>query len=98
MKDPKGIVDTLANHYEQHFTEPTPDMNNVMHQKFISIYNKIALLPNIPLDIIPINEIIKEWRKMSSKISTDSVGTSAFLLKKLPEQYLKIITVLFNKC
>ncbi|CAF2985258.1 unnamed protein product [Rotaria sp. Silwood2] len=98
MKNPKDIVDTLANHYERHFAEPTPDMNNVIQQKYISIYDKIALLPNIPLDPIPINEVIKEWRKMSSKKSTDSVGTSAFLLKKLPEQYLNIMTVLFNKC
>ncbi|CAF3716351.1 unnamed protein product [Rotaria sp. Silwood1] len=98
MKNPKDIVDTLANHYERHFAEPTPDMNNVIQQKYISIYDKIALLPNIPLDPIPINEVIKEWRKMSSKKSTDSVDTSAFLLKKLPGQYLNIMTVLFNKC
>ncbi|CAF3184345.1 unnamed protein product [Rotaria sp. Silwood2] len=56
MKNPKDIVDTLANHYERHFAEPTPDMNNVIQQKYISIYDKIALLPNIPLDPIPINE------------------------------------------
>ncbi|CAF2955105.1 unnamed protein product [Rotaria sp. Silwood2] len=56
MKNPKDIVDTLANHYEQHFAEPTPDTNNVIQQKYIAIYNKIALLPNIPLDPIPINE------------------------------------------
>ncbi|CAF3370823.1 unnamed protein product, partial [Rotaria sp. Silwood2] len=56
MKNPKDIVDTLANHYERHFAEPTPDMNNVIQQKYISIYDKIALLSNIPLDPIPINE------------------------------------------
>ncbi|CAF1165560.1 unnamed protein product, partial [Rotaria sordida] len=56
MKNPKDIVDTLANYYQRHFAEPTPDMNNIIQQKYISIYDKIALLPNIPLDPIPINE------------------------------------------
>ena len=44
-----------------------------------------------------INPIVREWKKVSPKKSTDSVETSAFLLKKLSEVYISIVTVLFNK-
>lgn len=37
-------------------------------------------------------------RMKNSKKSLDSVNTSAFMLKQLPDEYLNTITVLFNKC
>ena len=96
--DPKEIVETLANHYEEHFAEPKPDVNNPFHQKVLSIYESISLMPNIPLEKISINEVMKEWKKFAPKKSTDSMETSALLLKKLPDEYLNILTILFNKC
>jgi len=36
--------------------------------------------------------------KIFTKKSLDSMKTSAFLLKNLPIEYMKIITILFNKC
>jgi uncharacterized protein (UPF0147 family) len=98
VKDPKEIVDILAKHYEKHFAEPKHDEKNVIHQKCISIYEQISYIPNIPLESISITEVLKEWKRFSPKKSTDSVGTSAFLLKNLPEIYINIITILFNKC
>jgi hypothetical protein len=96
--DPEIIVDTLANHFEEHFAEPQYDENNRVHKKCISIYEQLSYMPNIPLDNISINEVRAEWKKFAPKKSTDSVGTSAFLLKMLPDEYLNIITILFNKC
>ena len=96
--NPKEIIETLADYYEEHFAEPLPDLNNPFHQKVMSMYESISYMPNIPLEKISINEVIREWRKFSSKKSTDSVETSAFLLKKLPEEYLNILTILFSKC
>ena len=55
-------------------------------------------MSNIPLDNISINEVSIQWKKFSPKKSTDSVGTSAFLLKNLPEAYVNIITILISKC
>lgn len=45
---------------------------------------------NISLEKISISELTREWKKFSPKKSADSVETSAFLLKKLPEKYLNI--------
>ena len=72
IKDPKVIVEKLGNHYEQHFSEPTSVENNPVHQKYLNIYNKIAYLPSIPLDKITINEVVREWKKISLKKSTVS--------------------------
>ncbi|CAF4425985.1 unnamed protein product, partial [Rotaria magnacalcarata] len=55
-------------------------------------------IPNIPIESITLNEVELEWNKFKSKKSSDSAGTSAFLLKQLPKKYINIITVLFNKC
>jgi hypothetical protein len=52
----------------------------------------------MPLEQITMDEVEKQWRKFRPKKSTDSVNTSAFLLKKLPSNYMNIVTVLFNKC
>jgi hypothetical protein len=73
-------------------------MNNPFHRECLSIFNKIASTPNLPLDKISITEVINAWKKFAPKKSTDSVETSAFLLKKLPDEYINIITVLFNRC
>ena len=98
IKDPKVIVEKLGNHYEQHFSEPTSDENNRVHQNYLNIYNKIAYLHSIPLDKITLNEVVREWEKISPKKSMDRVQTSASLLKKLPEVSISIVLVLFNKC
>ena len=50
MKDPKKIVDILADHYEKHFEESIPNLNNPFHQECLSIYENIAYTPNIPLE------------------------------------------------
>ncbi|CAF4980711.1 unnamed protein product, partial [Rotaria sp. Silwood1] len=98
IHDPESIVDTLANHYEKHFAEPQHDENNIVHQRCILFYEQLGYMPNIPIDNISINEVSTAWKKFAPKKSTDSVGTSAFLLKNLPDAYVNIITILFNKC
>ena len=97
VTDEREIVEILANYYEKHFAEPIPDENNREQGRCISTYEQIAYLSNIPLETITTNEVIMEWKKMKPTKSTDSVDTSAFLLKKLPIEYMNIITILFNK-
>ncbi|CAF3875077.1 unnamed protein product [Rotaria sp. Silwood1] len=86
-------LDLLADHYEKHFDEPEPDNNNPFHCECLSIYDQISRAPTLPLESISIIEVIKEWKKFAPKKSTDSTDTSAFLLKKLPNEYINIITV-----
>ncbi|CAF3563883.1 unnamed protein product, partial [Rotaria socialis] len=92
------IVEILANYFEKHFHEPEYDKSNSEHLLAIERFNQIEYTPNMPLEPITMNEVQLEWKKFKPKKSSDSVGTSAFILKQLPEQYLGIITVLFNKC
>jgi hypothetical protein len=50
------------------------------------------------IEPIEIEEVYKQWLKMSSKKSTDIMDTSAYLLKCLPVEYMSVIIVMFNKC
>lgn len=82
---------------KKHFAELVPDINNAFHKRCNSIYEQIAWSLNIPLETISINKVIRECSKFSSTKSTDSVDTSAFLLKTISNEYIKLITVSFNK-
>ncbi|CAF4438761.1 unnamed protein product [Rotaria socialis] len=73
-------------------------MRNQTHQQAIDIFNNLAYLPPIPLTQIKHEEVLHEWKNMLPNKSSDSTGTSAFILKKLPIEYVTTITVLFNKC
>ncbi|CAF3364924.1 unnamed protein product [Rotaria socialis] len=92
------IVDKVADFFEEHFQEPKHDLNNPAHTEAIISYNQIEYTPNIPLEQITILEVNNEWKKFKGKKSTDSMGTSAYMLKQLPQEYITIITILFNKC
>lgn len=98
LKDPVTIVEALADHYEKHFASPEYDKLNFAHNQSVGDYEMIGKLPNFSLETIKYEEVVKEWNKFRAKKSTDSMNTSAFLLKKLPQQYLTTITVLFNRC
>lgn len=98
LTNQKEIVNILANYYEKHFSAPKHDPLNESHQQSINIFNALSYTPAIPLQQITLEEVTKEWKKFLPKKSSDSTGTSAFILKKLPVEYLQIITVLFNKC
>lgn len=98
ITDPKKIVDVLANHYEEHFQQPQHDENNLKHINAINVFENLQYLPAIPLEQIKYQEVLREWKNLSPKKSTDSAGTSAFILKQLPDEYIQIMTVLFNKC
>ncbi|CAF5030469.1 unnamed protein product, partial [Rotaria socialis] len=67
ITDPKEIADTLANHYEQHFSTPQHDMRNQTHQQAIDVFNNLAYLPPIPLTQIKYEEVLQEWKKMLPK-------------------------------
>ena len=95
---PEVIVEMLANHYEKHFATPNYDIYNPMHIHALEVYDEIASLPELPLEQIKIEEVEREWKKFQPKKSIDSANTSAFLLKKLPIQFISIITTLFNRC
>ncbi|CAF1627379.1 unnamed protein product, partial [Rotaria sp. Silwood1] len=56
IKQPRKIVDLLADHYEKHFDEPEPDNNNPFHFECLSIYDKISRAPTLPLEPISIIE------------------------------------------
>jgi hypothetical protein len=98
ITNPKKIVDVLADHYEKHFDAPVMDPTNNIHNEAIDVYTDLSYTPNIPLDQIKLEEVEREWKKFQPKKSLDSAGTSAFILKKLPTEYLGTIAVLFNKC
>ncbi|UJR12216.1 hypothetical protein I4U23_016393 [Adineta vaga] len=97
ITDSQKIVDILADFYEEHFKEPSFDQNNPMHRSAVEKISQIDYTPNIPLEQISILEVTKEWKKFKGKKSTDSAGTSAYMLKQLPFEYMNIITILFNK-
>ncbi|CAF3502804.1 unnamed protein product [Rotaria sp. Silwood1] len=97
-RDPQVVVNTLGDFYDTHFSEPNFDPSNACHRRYLAIYTQIAYTPNIPLEQITYEEVIKEWKKFLPKKATDSIDTSAFLLKKLPLKYLEIITILFDRC
>jgi hypothetical protein len=97
-KDPQNIVNQLGNFFENHFSLPEHNTDNTTHTRSIIAYEQIGYLPNMPLSLITLNQVEKQWLKFSPKKSLDSMKTSAFLLKNLPIEYMKIITVLFNKC
>lgn len=92
------IADTVANFSEKHFQEPAYDINNPVHREAIDSFKQVEYMPKVPLEQISIIEVISEWKKMKGRKSTDSAGTSAFMLKQLPQEYMQIITILFNKC
>ena len=98
VKNPTEIVDILADHFEKHFSSPQHDQKNKIHKKAIEIFDSVSYIPSMPLEPIKFEEVIREWNKFQPKKSNDSVGTSAFILKKLPLDYLGTITILFNKC
>jgi hypothetical protein len=98
IKNNQEIVNMLADHYEKHFELPIHDINNPFHIECINAYNEIENGPNLPLQNIEYEEVLKQWKKLASKKSLDSTNTSAYLLKNLPSEYINVITVLFNKC
>ena len=98
ITDQNEIVNVLATYYEKHFSTPQHDTLNESHQQSINIFNSLRHTPAVPLQQITYEEVLREWKKFLPKKSSDSIGTSAFILKKLPVEYLKIVTVLFNTC
>ncbi|CAF1186396.1 unnamed protein product [Adineta ricciae] len=97
MKDPQAIADTLAEHYEKHFEQPTFDKKNAVHVNAMKIYEKVSQLPDVSLGNITLQEVMNTIEKAKKKKSTDAEGLSAFLLSKLPSEYMQIFTIAFNK-
>ena len=96
-RDKQKIADQLGTFFEHHFSKPTPDTANEIHNKYMTAYDNIAHLPNMPLNPITYMQVYMNWKKFSPKKSLDSMKTSAYLLKNLPIEYLNVFTVLFNK-
>jgi hypothetical protein len=97
IKNPQTIVDTLANHYEKHFESPMHDHRIPEHVEAIEEYQRISNLPNLSLEPISIEEVQAAWKRIQNKKSTDSDDISAFHLKQMPEEFLMIITIGFNR-
>lgn len=97
IKDHNEITSTLADYYEKHFKTPTINPNNPIHLDAVQSYMEYMQTPNIPLEKITLEEVEKSWKSAKQKKSTDTHGLSTFLLHQLPINYLKIITVAFNK-
>ena len=79
-KDTK-IVELLANYFEKHFQEPEYDETNKEHLLAMDKFKQIEYTPNTPLEQITMSEVELEWRNFKPKKSSDSAGTSAFMLK-----------------
>ncbi|CAF1301594.1 unnamed protein product [Didymodactylos carnosus] len=97
IKDHQKIVDILADFYEKHFEAPVHDPNVLAHAEAIEAYKNVFYIPNCPLEKITMEEVEFTWKRTRKKKSTDSEGTSAFVLKQLPDEYLNILTYDFNK-
>ncbi|CAF4356351.1 unnamed protein product, partial [Rotaria magnacalcarata] len=97
IKNPQTIVDTLADHHEKHFETPTHDSGTLAHVEAIEAYTNISYLPNIPLEQISIEDVHSALKRTQNKKSTDCDGISALHLKQMPEEFIKIITIGFNK-
>ena len=83
---------------KKRFQEPIYDEINFFQVEAVSSYKQLEYTLNIPLEQITFYEDFAEWSKFKGKKATDSIGTSAYMLKQLPQEYINIITVLFNKC
>jgi hypothetical protein len=97
IKDPQMIVDTLADHYDKHFESPMHDSGNSAHVEALEAYTNVSYLPNLPLEPISFEEVQSSLKRTQNKKSTDSDGISAFHLKQMPDEFMKIITIGFNK-
>lgn len=71
-------MELLTDHYEKHFSFSAHDLNNLNHLHSINTYHEIASLPDLPLDQIKCEDVLREWKRFRSKKSTDSAITSAF--------------------
>ncbi|CAF3513866.1 unnamed protein product [Rotaria sp. Silwood1] len=72
-RDPQVVVNTLGDFYDTHFSEPNFDPSNACHRRYLAIYTQIAYTPNIPLEQITYEEVIKEWKKFLPKKATDII-------------------------
>ncbi|CAF1431228.1 unnamed protein product [Didymodactylos carnosus] len=97
IKDHQQIADILADFHEKHFEAPVHDPNVLAHAEAIDAYKNVSYIPNCPLEKITMEEVEFTWKRTRKKRSTDGEGTSAFLLKQLPDEYLNIVTYGFNK-
>jgi hypothetical protein len=60
ITDENQIFDILANYFENHFKEPEYDRNNKDHLQVVEIFRQIEYVPNIQLEPITMNEVLKE--------------------------------------
>ncbi|CAF1400133.1 unnamed protein product [Rotaria sordida] len=60
IKNSQEIVNLLANHYEKHFEQPIHDINNPYHIECINAYKEIENGPNLPLQNIEYEEVLKQ--------------------------------------
>ena len=98
IKNNQMIADKLGDYFEDHFSKPVHDPENHEHIAYLKTFDEISKLPKLSMEPLEIEEVYKQWLKMSPKKSTDILGTSALLLKYLPVEYLRVITIMFNKC
>ncbi len=75
-KNPERIVDMFADDYEKHFAAPFHDILNPAHSQSIKVYEEMAEIPNLALEKIKYEEVLREWNKFRPKKSADSVNTS----------------------
>ncbi|CAF4648413.1 unnamed protein product, partial [Rotaria sp. Silwood2] len=97
IKNPQTIADTLVDHYEKHFEPPMHDSGILAHLEALEAYTNVSYLPNLPLEQISIEEVQSSLKRIQNKKSTDCDGISAFHMKQMPDEFMKIITIGFNK-
>ncbi|CAF4779575.1 unnamed protein product, partial [Rotaria sp. Silwood2] len=62
-KDSTKIVQILADHYKKHFGIPEINLDNPYHQRALEAYHQILYTPNIPLEAISMEEVLKQWKR-----------------------------------
>ena len=60
IKNNHEIVNLLVNHYEKHFEQPIHDINNPYHIECLNVYKEIENGPNLPLQNIEYDEVLKQ--------------------------------------
>ncbi|CAF1374937.1 unnamed protein product [Rotaria sordida] len=86
-RDPQIVVNTLGDFYDTHFSEPNFDPSNACHRRYLAVYTQIAYTPNIPLEQITYEDVIKEWKKFLPKKATDKLEERARIVLKQLEEF-----------
>jgi hypothetical protein len=99
QRNPADILPRLYHHYKNHFLHPRFDYHNSHFAAVLNEYNSICDSMRIS-NIRPLHTTFDEVREALStlqpKVSFDLHNNSNIMLKRLPLDFISILTILFN--